>query len=113
MSLQDVRDLIAYEKQTGRSPASWQTRHLWDHFKGQVTSNANAEELSALLRAVQELYLRCLYALYMGGRGRFLRTLLRPEYALRDYTFEDLDTSTLTFSKIVSVMVKGPRKWLR
>jgi len=102
MSLQDVRDLVAYENKTGRSPASWQARSLWDHFKAQVTSNGEAEELSALLRAVQDLYLRCLYALCIGGRARFLRTLLRPDFALRDYTFEDLDTAELTFSKVVS-----------
>lgn len=103
MALHDVKDLIEYEERTGESPASWHARPLWDRFKLSVRSNAQAEELSAVMRAMQDLYLRCLHKLLEDGNARFLRTLLHPEYALRSYTLVGLDPAELTFTRFEEV----------
>jgi len=100
MRVQDVKDLITYELSTGESPASWHVRPLWDHLKGSVYTSKQAVELSAIMRAMQDLYLRCLFGLFESGHVRFLRTLLHPEYALWTYTFTDLNTSELTFTGV-------------
>lgn len=112
MTLQDVSDLIKYEEVSGDSPASWHVRQLWDHFKHEVDSSSKAEELSAIMRALQDLYLRCLYNLAATGQARFLRTLLRPEYAKRAYTLEGLDPALLTFTSATETIkdTKNRRK---
>lgn len=100
MRASDVRALIAYEKRSGESAASWHVRGMWDTYKSLVRTDEEAAELSAHMRAVQDCYLRCLYALANAGKARFLRTLLAPEFAYYDHEFEGLDKSKLTFTKV-------------
>ncbi len=108
MSLEDVKRLVEYEASSGESVASWQVRGLWDANKKRVRSNQQAAELSALMRGLQDAYLRLLYRLLLAGESRLLVSLLNPDYAYFTHTFEDLDESKLTFARVESVEVKTP-----
>lgn len=106
MRLSDVQHLIAYEERTGESVVSWHVRGLWDANKTGVTDDASAAELSAIMRALQDLYLRCLYALAYEDRVRFLITLLGPEYAYYSHEFIGLDPATLQFDEVISTFTR-------
>ena len=98
MRLADVESLRHYESAARESPASWQVRSLWDSLKGTVSSDAQAVSLSNLMREQQDLFLRVLNELRIGGEAAFLATLLAPEYAFYDIEFLGLDSAKLTFS---------------
>lgn len=100
MRLGDVRLLLRYERRGGDSAASWHVRGVWDECKARIRTDADASELSAHMRAVQDCYLRCLYALLEAGHARFLCSLLSPQYAYFDHEFDELDTSTLRFRAV-------------
>jgi Alw26I/Eco31I/Esp3I family type II restriction endonuclease len=97
LRLADVDSLRNFETETGESPASWQVRALWDELKDGVSSDSEAVTLSNLMRKQQDFYLRLLNELRLSGEAAFLATLLSPNYALYDITFEGLDTGRLTF----------------
>ena len=104
----DVDRLLHYERETGESVASWHVRGLWDNFKYRVHSDAEANELSALMRALQDVYLRCLFALKEAGRVRFLVTLLGPDYAFFKHEFVGLDRARLTFDTYMTTSENTP-----
>jgi hypothetical protein len=60
------------------------------------------------MRAVQDCYLRCLFALLNAGEARFLSSLLHPEYAYFDHVFVDLDRATLQFRSVATTENKTP-----
>lgn len=97
MRLVDVERLLAYEQQSGESVASRQVRGLWDCAKHRTVTDAAAKELSDLMRALEDCYLRCLYELCRSGHAGLLSTLLSPEFAYNDYEIVDLDPATLQF----------------
>ncbi len=98
MRLADVGSLRQYETSTGDSPASWQVRSLWDSLKTAISTDAQAVALSNLMREQQDLFLRVLNELRIGGEIAFLATLLAPDYAFYDIEFLGLDPSKLTFT---------------
>lgn len=104
----DVKRLLEYERSTGDSVASWHVRGLWDRNKDHVQSDADAADLSAAMRALQDVYLRCLFALMQAGRIRFLTTLLAPQYAFFKHSFEGLDTGWLTFEACITTPERTP-----
>jgi hypothetical protein len=104
----DVQLLLAYEARTGESVASWHVRGLWDKNKERVESDTDAHELSAAMRSLQDVYLRCLFALRTAGRTRFLTTLLRPDFAYCEHTFIGLDPGRLTFDSYETAEVRTP-----
>jgi Alw26I/Eco31I/Esp3I family type II restriction endonuclease len=110
MSLADVRALIDWEARYSDSSASFQVRPYWDAWKGRVTSDDQAEDLSNCLRAIEDVYLHVLGDLLARGRARFLATLLSPQFAYFDVTFEGLDTSNFHFSKIRRVPVRSAQR---
>lgn len=93
----DVVKLLEYEKKTRSSVASWQVRAHWDAFKNKISSDNQALALSNSMRSLQDMYFRVLHDLLELQKDRFLATLLHPEYAIFDYTFQKLDTGSLTF----------------
>jgi type II restriction endonuclease, Alw26I/Eco31I/Esp3I family len=101
-TLADVRTLLAYEARTGESVASWQIRAHWDKFKHLVADDNQTKAFSNSLRSLQDMYLRTLWELFQFGNARFIATLLKPEYALEQYTFDNLDRGTLTFTHVSS-----------
>jgi Alw26I/Eco31I/Esp3I family type II restriction endonuclease len=101
----DVKHLVEYEKRTGESVASWQVRSLWDHYKNLVVTDRDAKELSDYMRALQDFYLRTLFALFEAGYSEYLMTLLHPEFALFDIKFENLDSGKLTFDSYTKTPV--------
>lgn len=107
MSAQDVSTLIAYERTSGDSAASWQVRALWDGAKYSVAADAQAVALSSAMRSQQDVHLRTLADLLEDGRTRFLCSLLSPEFAFYDHEFIDLDTSNFTFREVRSIKVKA------
>jgi Alw26I/Eco31I/Esp3I family type II restriction endonuclease len=108
MSLRDVRLLLEYEQSTGHPAASWQVRGLWDTYKKRIETDADAAELSAHLRALQDCYLRSLYALLRAGRARFLSSMLSPQFAYFSHEFQDLDPSTFRFSSVQTIRTETP-----
>ncbi len=104
----DVDRLRRYEHRSGESVASWGVRGLWDRNKEKVRTDAQANELSATMRALQDVYLRCLFALKEAGRVRFLVTLLSPQYAFFSHEFVRLDRGALTFDSVRSTRVRTP-----
>lgn len=99
-SLTDINRLIAYEEQTGESAASWQVRAHWDKYKNLIRDDEDAKALSNSLRSLQDMYLRVLHALHSAGKTRFIATLLKPEYALQEFSFSGLDAGALTFESV-------------
>jgi len=108
MRADDVLRLIEYEEQSGDSAASWQVRGLWDAHKHRVASDADAAELSAYMRGMQDAFLRALHTLRVAGEAQFLVSLLGPNYAFYSHDFEGLDPSTLTFDAVVTTKVETP-----
>lgn len=98
----DVGVLTAYEANTKESVASWQVQAHWDKYKTIVCDDNQTKALSNSLRSLQDMYLRVLWEVFKCGHVRFLATLLRPEYALQEYTFNHLHTGNLTFSSVIS-----------
>ena len=107
MSAHDVSALIAYEKWSDDSAASWHVRALWDGVKGSVASDAQAVALSSVMRSQQDVYLRTLADLLEDGHSRFLCSLLSPEFAFYDHEFVDLDPSTFSFREVRSKKVEA------
>jgi Alw26I/Eco31I/Esp3I family type II restriction endonuclease len=105
MSLEDVKFLRNYETRTGEIVVGWQVKSLWEANKYLVKSDADAKALSTAMREMQDWYLRILYDLLTAGRARFLRTLLSPEFAFFDVTFEGLDVAQLTFRSYSKVAI--------
>lgn len=99
-SFSDVQILLAYERATGESVASWQVSAHWDKYKNIVSDDNQTKAFSNSLRSLQDMYLRTLWDLFNSGNSRFLATILKPEYALDEFVFENLDPGTLTFSKV-------------
>lgn len=97
---QDVATLIANEKTTGESVASWQVRAHWDKYKNVVANDNETKALSNSLRSLQDMYFRVLWQLYQAGYARLLATFLNPQYAFRDIKFVGLDSATLRFEGI-------------
>ncbi|MFC7422026.1 Alw26I/Eco31I/Esp3I family type II restriction endonuclease [Iodobacter arcticus] len=102
-SLGDVQILRNYERITGESVASWQVRAHWDKYKEFVTDDSQTKAFSNSLRSLQDMYLRTLWELYNSGNSRFIATILKPEYALEEFTFENLDAGNLTFTGVSSI----------
>lgn len=105
MSLRDVKTLIAYEVKNGGSAAGWYVRALWDANKHRVANDADAAELSTVMRSQVDVYLRTLEALLLRGRARFLATLLSPDFAFFDHRFVGLDPATFEFDRVETVPV--------
>lgn len=103
MSADDVALLIAREKSSGEPAAGWHIQCLWDRLKYDADDNSKAERLSTYLRGMQDVYLRTLNALMIGGHARLLRTLLHPECALESFEFTGLDRATLTFDGVTTI----------
>lgn len=99
-TLDNVVSLLAYEKRTGESAASWQVRALWDLTKGKMKDDRTVKILSNYMRAMQDYYLRMLDHIAAQGHYEFLSTYLHPEYANYIVWFTGLDTSNLTFEKV-------------
>jgi Alw26I/Eco31I/Esp3I family type II restriction endonuclease len=108
MRAADVALLIAYEEQTGDSAASWQVRGLWDAHKESLTSDREAEELSAYMRGMQDAFLRVLHQLLVAREAQFLASLLGPRYAFYTHEFDGLDPSKLTFESVKTEKVATP-----
>ena len=102
----NVINLIEYEKANSESVANWQVQRLWDETKSIVTNDAEVKILSNYMRAAQDYYLRVLTYIARLGYYDFLSSLLHPEYANFDITFENLDTSNFTYSKITKTAVE-------
>jgi Alw26I/Eco31I/Esp3I family type II restriction endonuclease len=103
LTADDVRRLVAYEQRTGASVMSWYSRSFWDAAKARATSKTGAVALSNVLRARQDIYLRCLEVLRQAGQYVFLRSLLMPECALNSYTFKGLNRGTFEFDSIITM----------
>nr|AAM09641.1 restriction endonuclease [Hafnia alvei] len=101
-TLNDVKILLNYETVTAESVASWQIRAHWDKYKNIVSDDYQTKAFSNSLRSLQDMYLRILWELYLNGNARFLATILKPEYALEQYHFENLDIGTLQFTGVYS-----------
>ncbi len=108
MTLADVRALSAYEERTGESSTGWYVRAVWDANKHCISSDAEAVELSTVMRSIVDVYLRSLESLRVHGHTRFLATLLSPECAFFDHVFIGLDPSTFDFDKVESLPVNTP-----
>lgn len=108
MTLEDVKALVAYEDRTGDSAAGWYVRAVWDANKRCISSNAEAVELSTVMRSIVDVYLRTLEQLLSTGRARYLATLLNPDYAFYDHIFVGLDSATFRFDTVESVPVSTP-----
>lgn len=96
----DVLKLISYEETNNLSVASWQVQAHWDRWKRKIESDDHALALSNSMRSLQDMYMRVLHQLLDLGFHRLLATFLRPEYALLDVAFLDLDGSKLTFESV-------------
>lgn len=98
----DVRLLNEFERSSNMSVMSWYSRSFWDSQKDRTMSRADATSLSNRLRSRQDVYLRCLEILRLNGHYAFLRSLLRPEYALFSHEFLSLDPATFEFEGVES-----------
>ena len=96
----NVISLIEYERTNDESVASWQVQTLWDETKENVSNDADVKILSNYMRVAQDYYLRVLTYVAKLGYYDFLSSLLHPEYANFEISFENLDTSNFTYSKI-------------
>jgi len=103
----DVDRLIHCEKKTGESVSSWQVQSMWDRNKLLVRNDADAKELSDWMRAMQDYYIRALYAMYAAGNVRFLTLFLHPELAGFNVVFTGLDRSDLTFKRYKKTPVES------
>lgn len=101
----DIDLLINYEKEANESVASWQVKVIWDKNKFLVKDDADAKELSNWMRAMQDYYIRALYAMYSAGHIRFLTLFLHSELAGFKVTFTGLNTSNLTFKDYKKIPV--------
>jgi Alw26I/Eco31I/Esp3I family type II restriction endonuclease len=103
MSLDDVRTLIEWERESGNSEASWQAREIWDALKGEVTDDAEALRLSRVLRINQHHFLSILSQVAAAGATDALFGLLSLQYAENRYSFDGLDPTTLVYTRSVAV----------
>ncbi len=100
MRLDDVWLLIGYEDSAEVSVASAHVRAIWDSLKLDVKSDQDAERLSTLMRAAQDVYLRGLALLLEAGAVHEVVSGMRTGLAYNDYTFTDLDPSKLSFTSV-------------
>ncbi|MEK6975632.1 MAG: hypothetical protein AABY18_04730 [Candidatus Thermoplasmatota archaeon] len=100
MRKSDVDALIAYEKKSGESSASWYVDALWQKNKLRVKNDDDAAELSAALRAMQDLFFRALFMIWQSGHPHYLATLLRPDEVLSEATFVGLNPADFSYERI-------------
>lgn len=80
MRLYDVRKLIEAES-NGIEIVSWHTKPIWDRYKNQISTDADALNLSKTLRKNLHRTLLVLCELNYRGNRKFLVSLLNPNYA--------------------------------
>jgi Alw26I/Eco31I/Esp3I family type II restriction endonuclease len=102
--LSDVRKLMQLES-SGNQIISWHTRPIWDRLKNHIASDADALELSKLLRKHLHRVLLVLNELKERGNDVFLKSLLNPEYAY--YSIEVVGFDPLTGSYKTIEKTKG------
>ncbi|MCL5797394.1 MAG: Alw26I/Eco31I/Esp3I family type II restriction endonuclease [Patescibacteria group bacterium] len=102
-NLQDIKELLKYEEETGSSVSSWQVKALWDFAKDTIKNDDEAKILGNLMRSLQDYYLRVLHRLYEKGMALPLSYLLSPDNALFSVTFVDLDPATLKYSSFSKI----------
>lgn len=80
MRLDDVHKLIKAES-NGIEIVSWHTKPIWDRYKNQISTDAQALNLSKTLRKNLHRTLLVLCELNHRGNRKFLESLLNPNYA--------------------------------
>jgi Alw26I/Eco31I/Esp3I family type II restriction endonuclease len=100
MRKSDVEILIKHEQETGDSVASWQVRSLWDLNKVFVKTDADAEELSAAMRSLQDEFFRFLGIVLKAGFVHYLASLLNPDVVMYDAVFDDPDPATFKYKSV-------------
>jgi len=100
---EDVKLLLKYEKDNNVSVASWQVQSIWDKNKSNVCDALTARELSNLMRAFEDVFLRTMNLIKEKGHAYFLACQLSPENAFYDIQFEDLNDASLTFASVKKI----------
>ena len=89
MSFADVKILIEDEK--GESIISWHSQYIWNQLKGKIINDADAYNLSVLMRVNMHNILELLAILYKAGYSEFLKLFLNPDYAYYNHTFTSFE----------------------
>lgn len=112
MRLVDIQQLIEIENES-TPVAGWQIQSHWNLHKHRIENDEMARTLSRSLRSLQDMYLRILHRIWQAGHTRFLVGLIRSEYALIEYSFQDLDSGALTYSGITRTPTNRKNRWSR
>jgi Alw26I/Eco31I/Esp3I family type II restriction endonuclease len=95
----DVEKLLEAEA-CGHQIISWHTKLVWDRLKDQIKNDAEAVELSKILRKHLHRVLLVLNELKERGQNTFLKSLLNPDYAFYSIKILGFDPLTGGYKKI-------------
>ena len=106
MSLSDIQILLA-DEMNGECVVSWHSKHLWDKLKNKVTNDAEAIELSKIMRNNLHQILLVFSDISEKGYNSFLTELLNPHHSFYDYTFKGFNPKTGEYKEVVRVKRTG------
>jgi Alw26I/Eco31I/Esp3I family type II restriction endonuclease len=99
MNLKDVQVLLA-DEQT-EQVVSWHSKFIWDKLKSKVVTDADAKNLSDLMRKNLHHILIVFSMIDEKGYREFLEQFLNPEYSFFDYKFEGFNPETGLYINVV------------
>lgn len=102
MRLYDVRKLIKAES-NGIEIVSWHTKPIWERYKTQISTDADALNLSKTLRKNLQRTLLVLCELNRRGNRSFLVSLLNPNYAFFRIKIIGFNPQTGSYEKIEKI----------
>ncbi len=104
LSFLDVKRLIA-DEEDGQNVISWNSKYVWDKYKNQVATDAQAKKLSYIMRKHLHTVLNVLAIIHQRGYDDFLTRFLHPEYAFYQHEFIGFDPTTGNYKSILSTEV--------
>jgi Alw26I/Eco31I/Esp3I family type II restriction endonuclease len=96
LTYDDVESLLADEA-AGQAVVSWHTKPLWDSLKHEISNDAEAIELSAIMRKNLHYILLILSSIEKAGFAEYCIKFLHPEYANFEWNFENFNPKTGSF----------------
>jgi len=109
MAFSDVILLIEHEN-NGEQVVSEHSKYAWNTLKGKITNDAQALELSKIMRAHLHNVLTLFSLVASLGRQNFLLQFLHPEYSYFDYRFENFDPLDLSKLKTIKTPLDSLNK---
>lgn len=109
LTLEDVKTLIQDEL-NGEKVISWHSKCIWDMLKNKIKTEDDALKLSKAMRTNLHCILTLLAIIKARGHGEFLQRYLHPEYAFKDYMFENFHPLRLDELKIIEVNKNSKNK---